>query len=67
MNPIREFIAANGLQDPEYLVDGIYAAHDGYQTWLLVEREFGVIHSIALEPGAIRSIQDYDTARRLHK
>lgn len=45
---IQETIDREGLRDASYLSDGVYAAHDGYQMWLLAERD-GRVHAIALE------------------
>jgi hypothetical protein len=58
MNPIQRFLAEHGLHRPEYLGDGVYAACDGYQVWLLVERD-GRVESIALDDQVRAALADY--------
>lgn len=50
-------------RDREYLGDGVYAAHDGFQVWICVSN--GVHHSakIALEPKTLANLLFY--ARRV--
>jgi hypothetical protein len=58
MEPIPRFIEEHSLTAAEYLADGVYVAHEGWQLWLLTERD-GVVHNIALEPTAIVALLDY--------
>jgi hypothetical protein len=45
-------------QDPDYLGDGVYAAHDGDQIWLRVgDHEAPPL--VALEPHVIRALIRY--------
>jgi hypothetical protein len=46
------------LQDREYLGDGVYASHDGYQIWLAVNHHANVV--IALEPSVMDRLKDYE-------
>lgn len=48
----------------DYLGDGVYAAHDGYQIWLGTERD-GRWETIALEPGVYDRLIDY--AKRIEQ
>lgn len=46
------------MLDMDYLGDGVYAGHDGYQVWLTV----GSHHSpelVALEPETIKALVRY--------
>ncbi len=56
-------LITDGLQDPDYIGDGVYVGHDGYQIWLRTERitEEGqaIIHEIALEPGVWNALLAY--------
>ena len=45
-------------RDKEYLGDGLYACHDGYNIWLSTERD-GREHAVALEPEVIAALNDY--------
>ena len=45
--------------DKNYLGDGVYASHDGYQIWLTVERSGGW-HRIALEPTVFEALIRYE-------
>lgn len=49
---------AEGLTELEYLGDGVYAGYDGYQIWLLVERD-GRTERVALEPATLLALQRY--------
>lgn len=44
------------LQEPEYLGDGIYAGHDGYQIWIGANAPTG---TVALEPGVFLALLRY--------
>lgn len=48
----------NDLQDKEYLADGVYVGHDGYQFWLYTERVDGT-HIIALDDYAFTELKLY--------
>lgn len=52
-------------KDKDYLGDGVYVAHDGYQIWLTTERE-NRLHAIALEPVVLAKLNRY-WERMLHK
>lgn len=47
-----------GFKDHHYLGDGVYAAHDGFQIWLAVNRD-GAEHRIALEPDVFVRLREY--------
>lgn len=47
----------DNMRDPQYLGDGVYVGHDGYQLWLSVGDH--VHPTIALEPGLAQRIVDY--------
>jgi hypothetical protein len=64
MGPIPEFIRDYGLRDPDYLGDGVYVAHEGWQLWLLTERD-GRVESIALEPRALLDLIAYAERTKL--
>lgn len=42
---------------PQYLGDGVYASHDGYQIWLAVNHHENRV--IALEPDVLRTLISY--------
>jgi hypothetical protein len=44
--------------DLEYLGDGVYVYHDGFQVWLITERDEGE-HRIALEPVVFDNLVRY--------
>lgn len=44
---IRSRLRELGCVKHNYLGDGVYCGYDGYQVWLIVERENG-LHEIAL-------------------
>jgi len=46
------------LKQPEYIGDGVYVYHDGYQMWLYTERD-GYRHEIALEIEVMTSLGEY--------
>ena len=48
-----------GERQQTYLGDGVYASFDGYQIWLRVDREFGHVEQIALEPDVIIQLTAY--------
>lgn len=43
--------------DDEYLGDGVYASHDGYQVWLAANNHENKV--IALEPAVIAALMRY--------
>lgn len=45
----------------KYLGDGVYASFDGYQIWLMVERD-GRRESIALEPPVLAALNAFATS-----
>jgi hypothetical protein len=47
-----------GLQDVDYIGDGVYVGHDGYHVWLRTPRENG-IHEIALDQRAFDALVHY--------
>ncbi len=46
-------------QDREYLGDGVYIGHDGYQLWLSVEGGNEAPCFIAIEPAVFKSLLAY--------
>jgi len=44
-------------KDEEYLGDGVYASHDGYQIWLAANHHENKV--IALEPAVLARLMDY--------
>lgn len=46
-------------KDKQYLGDGVYMSHDGYQLWLTAENGVDVLSAIAIEPHLIPVIQKY--------
>lgn len=46
------------MNDKEYLGDGVYVEHDGYQLWLTTEGSDGA-NRIALEPGVYSALVAY--------
>lgn len=51
-------------RDKQYLGDGVYVGHDGYQIWLTVENGIEVTDAIALEPLVLDRLLAYVSARR---
>lgn len=49
---------AGELDAEQYLGDGVYVGHDGWQIWLRTERERGW-HEIALEPHVLAAFHHY--------
>ena len=47
----------SSLQDPEYIGDGVYASHDGYQVWLAVNGHTNNV--VALEPLVLKALVRY--------
>lgn len=43
------------LRDKDYLGDGVYAGHDGFQVWLWTQQG----DSIALEPAVLAKLNAY--------
>lgn len=56
---ISQYIKERGLKSPEYLGDGVYAAHEEYQVWLLTQRSGGGIDAIALNDDTLASLRRY--------
>lgn len=54
----------SSLQDQTYLGDGVYAAHDGYQIWLGVDRN-GRQERVALEPAVFAALVQYEQKLRM--
>lgn len=52
-------LTADKKIDTIYLGDGVYCGHDHYQVWIWCER-YGEEHSIALEPGLITLLTNYE-------
>lgn len=46
------------MQDMDYLGDGVYVGHDGYQLWLTTDSHNNK-ELIALEPNVIKSLNNY--------
>lgn len=44
---------------PRHIGDGVYASFDGYQIWLRVDREFGMVHEVALATNIVDELQRY--------
>jgi hypothetical protein len=57
-DPILDFCVAHELQRRIYLADGVYAGHDGYQLWLMTNRD-GSVHAIALDNSALAALLAY--------
>lgn len=49
----------NELRDKQYLGDGVYAGHDGYQLWLYTDNGYGPTNKIALEPNVLKNMNEY--------
>lgn len=47
------------LRDIQYLGDGVYAGHDGFQVWVYTDRLEGR-HYIALEPMVLAALVGYN-------
>lgn len=47
-----------GNKDPEYLGDGAYASHDGFQIWVSCDREHG-LDAVALDARGIQDLVSY--------
>ena len=45
--------------DKEYLGDGVYLSHDGFQIWLTSEDGISVLNEIAIEPHLIDRLVAY--------
>lgn len=54
---------AGKLDAKDYLGDGVYIGHDGWQIWLRTKRENGW-HEIALEPSVLEAFDRYRDALR---
>jgi hypothetical protein len=52
-------VLVDGETLQQYLGDGVYASFDGYHIWLRVEREFGHVEQIALEPDVVAQLVVY--------
>lgn len=46
-------------QNPDYLGDGVYVGHDGYQIWLKANSHEMPSDSIALEPEVLEKLIQY--------
>ncbi len=46
------------MSNPEYLGDGLYVSHDGYQFWLMANAHDSDVR-VALEPGVLHSFFRY--------
>ena len=49
----------NDLQSTEYLGDGVYAGHDGFQFWLFTHDGVHVTNAVALEPMVYQAFDDW--------
>jgi hypothetical protein len=49
------------LNDTEYLGDGAYIGHDGYQIWLLAHDGIEATAAVALEPDTWTNLKAYLT------
>jgi hypothetical protein len=47
------------LQDRQYLGDGVYAEHDGYQVWLSITDGITTSDLIALDPDVFAALLRY--------
>ena len=55
---------AGALKDVEYLGDGVYAGHDGFNIWLVTKVD-GTWHEVALDPSVAISFKAYEQALTL--
>ena len=46
-------------REPQYLGDGVYAYHDGYQVWLYAWNGVAETTHIAVEPAVLRALIEY--------
>lgn len=46
------------MRDMDYLGDGVYAGHDGYQVWLTVDSHLND-ELVALDPDVLRALVAY--------
>lgn len=53
---LKRILPDDAQRDPDYLGDGIYASHDGYQIWLCTLE--GSL--IAIEPPVLAALSRYD-------
>ena len=51
-------VVRDGEYSQEYLGDGVYVSHDGFQIWLRVAR-LGGVHEVALEPEVYTKLVAY--------
>lgn len=49
----------NDLKDSEYMGDGVYIGHDGYQVWLITSNGFTTTNAVALEDGTLNNVIKY--------
>ena len=45
-------------QDMDYMGDGVYVGHDGYQLWLTTDSHQN-IELIAIEPNVLKNLNNY--------
>ena len=56
---IKQYVEYNGLMDATYIGDGVYAAHDGYQVWLITQHYDEPAIAIALPPRELAVLMNY--------
>lgn len=49
----------NNAKDKDYLGDGVYVGHDGYQIWLWTSDGITVSNTIALDPTVYEALVRY--------
>ncbi len=62
---VHDEIKRRGWQDPDYLGDGVYIAHDSFQFWLFTADGIQIRKAIALGHRELQLLNDY--AARLTK
>lgn len=48
------------LQKVQYIGDGVYAGHDGYQVWIFTSNGIVDENFVALEPEVVRRLVNYE-------
>lgn len=46
-------------RDPQFIGDGVYCGHDGYQVWVWTSNGIRDSEAIALEPGVLEQLRRY--------
>ena len=52
-------MADDNFREPEYLGDGVYIGHDGYQFWLRLQSHENTEGQIALDRGTLDNMKMY--------